>query len=74
MSLVGDHARAIKAAIEAARNAGLTLELEVDTQRDGEFGIGLDVVKYNKYTDENGKRRVELADWMEVYWEEREEG
>jgi len=73
MSLVGDHARAIKAAIRAAEEAGLTLELEVDTHRDGEFGIGLDVVKYNKYIAEDGKPRVELVDWQEVYWEEREE-
>jgi hypothetical protein len=73
MTLVGDHARAIKAAIQAAMGAGLTLELEVDTHRDGEFGIGLDVVKYHKYTDENGKPRVDLVDWQEVYWEEREE-
>lgn len=73
MSLVGEHARAIKAAIKAAEDAGLTLELEVDTQRDGEFGIGLDVVKYHKYVDENGRHRADLVDWQEVYWEEREE-
>jgi hypothetical protein len=70
VSLVGDHARTIRAAIKAAEKDGLKFEFEVGTERDGEHGIGFDVVQYEYSVGDRGRWRAELVDWQEIYWEE----